>query len=49
MRTWLVIYKENGETKSQLIMAKTFDDVVYEVWDLMSANCDVKGIFEVAR
>jgi hypothetical protein len=49
MRTWLVIYKEKGETKTQLIMAKTFDDAVYEVWNLMSLNCVVKGIFEVAK
>lgn len=48
MRTWLVIYKENGEIKTMVIMAKHFDDVVYEVWG--NANCDqIKGIFEVAR
>lgn len=48
MRTWLVIYKENGEIKTMVIMAKHFDDVVYEVWDKINSE-NVKGIFEVAR
>lgn len=48
MRTWLVIFKKNGKADSRIIMAKTFDDVVYEVWsDLFDA--DIKGIFEVAK
>lgn len=48
MRTWLVIFKKNGKADSRVIMAKTFDDAVYEVWnDLFDA--DIKGIFEVVR
>jgi hypothetical protein len=48
MKTWIVIYNEKGEVKSQIIMAKTFDDAVYEVWDLLQRT-DVKGLFEVSR
>lgn len=47
MRTWLVIYKKNGKVDSRVIMAKTVDDVVYEVWNDLS-DADIKGIFEVA-
>ncbi len=46
MRTWMVIYKENEETKSRIITAKNFDDLVYSVWRYM-ASCDIKAIFEV--
>ena len=48
MRTWIVIFKRNGKADSRVIMAKTFDDAVYEIWDKYS-DCDIKGIFEVAR
>ena len=48
MRTWMVIYKRKGEVESAIVMAKTFDDAVYEIWHKYS-NCDIKGIFEVAR
>jgi hypothetical protein len=44
----MVIYKEKGEVKSRIIMAKTFDDAVYEVWCELS-DFDIKAIFEVAR
>lgn len=48
MRTWLVIFKKNGKADSRVIMAKHFDDVVYEIWNDL-ADADIKGIFEVAR
>lgn len=48
MKTWIVMYKEKGEVKSQIIKAKTFDDAVYEVWVELS-DFDIKAIFEVAR
>lgn len=48
MRTWLVIYNEKGEIRSKVILAKTFDDAVYGVWDELS-YADIKAIFEVAR
>ena len=48
MKTWIVMYKEKGEVKSQIIMAKTFDDAVYEVWGELN-NAEIKAIFEVAR
>lgn len=48
MRTWLVIYKKNGKVDSRIIMAKTFDDAVYEVWGELK-NAEIKAIFEVAR
>ena len=48
MRTWLVIFKRNGKVDSRVIMAKTFDDAVYEIWNHLS-DADIKGIFEVAR
>ena len=48
MRTWLVIFRKNGKADSRVIMAKTFDDAVYEVRNHL-ADADIKGIFEVAR
>ena len=48
MRTWLVIYKENGEVKSKVLMAKNFDDLVYEIWSELD-RANIKAIFEVAR
>lgn len=48
MRTWVVIYKDNGEAKTTFIMAETFNDVVYEIWNYLS-NYDIYGIFEVTR
>jgi hypothetical protein len=48
MRTWLVIFKKNGKADSRVIMAKTFDDAVYEIWGVL-ADADIKGIFEVAK
>lgn len=48
MRTWLVIYKEKGEVKSKIVIAKTFDEAVYELWSDL-ADFDIKGIFEVVR
>ena len=47
MRTWIVVYKRNGEVKSSIIMAKTFNDAVCEVWKYMP-NDAISGIFEVA-
>ena len=48
MKTWIVMYKEKGEVKSRIIMAKTFDDAVYGVWDELS-YVDIKAVFEVAK
>lgn len=48
MRTWLVIYKRKGEIGRAIVMAKTFDDAVYEIWNDL-ADADIKGIFEVAK
>lgn len=48
MKTWIVMYKEKGEVKSRIIMAKAFDDAVYEVWGELK-NAEIKAIFEVAR
>jgi hypothetical protein len=48
MRTWLVIYKEKGEVKSKVVMAKTFDDAVFEIWDKLIC-ADIKAVFEVAK
>lgn len=47
MRTWIVVYKEKGVPKSLIIMAKTFNDAVCEVWKYMP-NDAISGIFEVA-
>jgi hypothetical protein len=47
MRTWLVIYKEKGETKTRVIMAKEFGDVISEILVYLALG-DIKGIFEVA-
>lgn len=48
MRTWIVIFKKDGKAESRVIMAKTFDDAVYDVWSEL-ADADIKGIFEVAK
>lgn len=47
MKTWIVVYKDKGVTHSSVIKAKTFDDAVYEVWELFN-KYDVKAILEVA-
>lgn len=48
MRTWLVIYKERDQTKTKVIMAKEFGDVISEILVYLALG-DIKGIFEVAR
>lgn len=48
MRAWLVIYKERDQTKTKLIMAKKFGDVVSEILVYLALG-DIKGVFEVAR
>jgi hypothetical protein len=48
MKTWIVIYKEKSEAKSAIIMAKTFEDAVYGIWNDFRGAI-IKGIFEVAR
>lgn len=48
MRTWIVIYKEKGKTKSKVIRAKTFDDAVIDAWREFF-ECDIKAVFEVAK
>ena len=48
MRTWLVIYKENGTTKTRLLMAETFNEIVADICKYLALE-DIKGIFEVAR
>ena len=48
MRTWLVIYKERGQTKTKVIMAKEFGDVISEIFVYLALG-DIKGVFEVAR
>ena len=50
MKTWIVIYKEKGETKSKLIMARTFDDVISEmIWNIELVVGEIKAIIEVAK
>ena len=48
MRTWLVIYKERGQTKTKVIMANDFNEVVADICKYLVFE-DVKGVFEVAR
>lgn len=48
MRTWLVIYEENGTTKTRVLMAKTFTDIIVDICEYVTLE-DIKGIFEVAR
>lgn len=48
MRTWMVIYKEKGTTKSKVVLSNDFDDAVYAIWSEFG-KCEIKAIFEVAR